>query len=761
VVLYEMVTGERPFRGDSSLSTLAAILREPPEPLHRLRPDVPGEVEQVVERCLEKKREARYGSAREVFEALESCRARRAEKKRLRPLAVAAAAGLILAAALGVRLWVQTSRARWAQRVALPEAARLLQSDRFLAAVRLVRQAEPHARGSPELARLKAALAESPLSVRTTPPGASVYVQDYADGDDPSRWQLLGESPLETAQVPRGYYRFRVEKDGLEPVEGAAYSYLFQLEFTLHAKGAGPAGMVWVRGTEGLTKSGTATPAFPALPSAEMDAFWLDRYEVTNRQFKEFIDHGGYQKRDYWKQPFVKGGRVLSWEEAMASFRDATGRPGPSAWQLGNYPEGKAGFPVGGVSWYEAAAYAEFAGKSLPTVYHWYRAAGAGISSEILKFSNFRGQGPAQVGSYKGLGWFGTYDMAGNVKEWCWNPAGDRRYILGGGWNEPSYLFILSDARPPFDRSATNGFRCAKYIAPLPEALTGPVALVSRDRRKEKPANDEAYRIYRSLHSYDKTDLKAAVESVDDSSPYWRREKVSFQAAYGNERMMANLYLPKNAAPPYQVVAFFPGANAMTARSSERFGVGVAEFIVRGGRALVLPVYKGTLERGPSAYYHLSGQPSLWREMNLQWSKDLGRSIDYLETRSDLDAAKLGFFGHSVGAAMAPRLLAVEPRFKVAVLLSGGAFEKVPPEVDAWNFAPRVKIPVLMLNGRDDFRFPLETSQRPLFRLLGTPEKDKRHVLYDGGHDVAIRLDLIKEALDWLDRYLGPVKAQP
>jgi eukaryotic-like serine/threonine-protein kinase len=760
VALYEMVSGVRPFRGDSNLSTLAAILRERPEPLHRVRPGASGDVERVVERCLEKKRDARYGSAREVLEALASCQARRAGKKRLRPLAVAVAAGLILAASLGVRFWVRASRTRWAERVALPEAARLLQNDRYLAAQRLVRQAEPYARSSPELAHLKAGLAVAPLAVRTMPPGADVYVQDYADGEDPSRWQLLGQSPLEGAEVPRGYYRFRLVKEGFEPVEGAAYSYVFRLDFTLHAKGAAPPGMVWVRGTEGLTKSGTATPAFPALPSADLTEFWLDRYEVTNRQFRDFIDHDGYQKRDYWKQPFVKGGRVLSWEEGMASFRDATGRPGPSGWQLGNYPEGKADFPVGGVSWYEAAAYAEFAGKSLPTVYHWYRAAGSGFSSDVLRFSNFGGQGAARVGTDKGLGPYGTYDMAGNVKEWCWNPAGSRRYILGGGWNEPSYLFSLPDARQPFDRSPANGIRCAKYDAPLPAALTGEVALVSRDRRNDKPVDDEAYRIYRNLHSYDKTDLKAAVESVDDSSPYWRREKVSFQAAYGNERMMANLYLPKNAARPYQVVAFFPGANAMTARSSEKFGVGVAEFIVRGGRALVLPVYKGMLERGPSAYYHLSGQPSLWREMNLQWSKDLGRSIDYLETRPDLDAGKLGFFGHSVGAAMAPRLIAVEPRFKVAVLLSGGSFEKVPAEVDAWNFAPRVKIPVLMLNGRDDFRFPLETSQRPLFRLLGTPEKDKRHVLYDGGHDVAIRLDLIKEALDWLDRYLGPVKPQ-
>ena len=64
-----------------------------------------------------------------------------------------------------------------------------------------------------------------------------------------------------------------------------------------------------------------------------------------------------------------------------------------------------------------------------------------------------------------------------------------------------------------------------------------------------------------------------------------------------------------------------------------------------------------------------------------------------------------------------------------------------------------------MLNGELDFFFPVETSQRPMFDLLGTPAADKARLVYPGGHSVP-RVEMIKESLRWLDPYLGPVKAE-
>ncbi len=259
-----------------------------------------------------------------------------------------------------------------------------------------------------------------------------------------------------------------------------------------------PPGMVWVPGTgsRGLGKT-----MFPGLP-VDVPGFSIDRHEVTNRQFQAFVEARGYQRREFWKHPFIKNGQARSWEQAMTEFRDTSGKAGPATWELGSYPPGKADYPVGGVSWYEAAAYADFAGKSLPTVHHWLHAAGGGMGAffQVLEFSNFGGAGPAPAGAYRGLGPFGTYDMAGNVREWCWTPVQKFRYILGGGWNDPAYQLSFPNALDPFARREMNGFRCARYASPPPEALAGEVAFINRDRRGDTPASDDAYRLLRSFH---------------------------------------------------------------------------------------------------------------------------------------------------------------------------------------------------------------------------------------------------------------------
>ena len=195
------------------------------------------------------------------------------------------------------------------------------------------------------------------------------------------------------------------------------------------------------------------------------------------------------------------------------------------------------------------------------------------------------------------------------------------------------------------------------------------------------------------------------------------------------------------------------GGDARLLRSSRVLRLTEADFVVRSGRALVYPVYKGTYERiveRPS--------PNILRDNAIARGKDLRRVIDYIEARPDLDRERIGYYGLSLGAFHGVIGSAIEPRITASVLAGGGLTRaKIPPEVDPFNFAPRIRVPTLMINGRNDFTNPLASSQVPLFELLGLPPDRKRHAILEGGHIPDSLHDLMREALDWFDRYLGPI----
>jgi eukaryotic-like serine/threonine-protein kinase len=266
----------------------------------------------------------------------------------------------------------------------------------------------------------------------------------------------------------------------------------------------------------------------------------------------------------------------------MRRFVDATHRSGPAAWELGSYPAGQEDLPVSGVSWYEAAAYAAFVGKSLPTAWQWRFAAGLLVVpapfSDILNFSNFGRKEPAKVGSNAGLGPWGTLDMAGNVKEWCWNEADGGRMILGGGWNEPSYMFDDRDAQPPLQRLPTYGMRLVKNIEAPPGESLAFVRKGTRDYATEKPIDDATFAVVRNLYRYDALPLNVRTEAAEEMAD-WRRETVTFAAAYGGERVTVYVYLPKNSLPPYQPIVYAPGGDAQLLPSSRTLRLTESEFL--------------------------------------------------------------------------------------------------------------------------------------------------------------------------------------
>ncbi len=776
-VLYEMFTGKKAFQRKSTSETLIAVEREEPIPLDQFIKDVPNALDRIIRCCLRKRPEERYASMIEVEQELKDCSELISEPasgvnprvlfRQSRQPRVAIPALIILLALMSLIGWGihHSSKVRWAREQALPQIGKLIERGEPGEAYALAVQAERYIPADPTLARFWPDISWSD-SIITSPPGASVYRRNYNSPN--AQWEFVGLSPILKGRFPAVDSSWKFELQGYTTLERATFPS-GPIMVALHKDGKAPSGMVPVELTsvesDPFTLWGIAGIAgFQALPAVRVGKYWIDKFEVTNREFKRFVDQGGYKKQEYWKHEFRKDGRVLPWADAMKLFVDKTNRPGPSTWIQGEYPRGEGEYPVTGVSWFEAEAYADFVGKSLPTVYHWAAAASPTDSSSLIPASNFSGKGPSPVGTYHGMSWCGAYDMAGNVKEWCANQAASgRRYIMGGAWDEPTYMFNIPDARSPFERSPGFGFRCAEYVSTgkEAEAAGAPITVQLRNYGSEKPVSDQLFRAYKNQYSYDKTPLNAKVESVEQTED-WRLEKVSFDAAYGGERVTAYLFLPKGASPPFQVVVHFPGAAAAHMRSSAKEFWSYLpdfDFIIKSGRAVLFPIYKGTFERGggPKPIYW-PNTSSTYRDNVIFWSKDLSRSIDYLETRQDINPNELAYEGYSWGAAMGALLPAVETRFKALILISPGFFlQERLPEVDQVNFAPHVKAPVLMLNGRYDFLWPPRISQEPMFRLLGTPTEHKRRVVYDTGHDVP-RTEMIKESLNWLDKYLGSVK---
>ncbi len=228
----------------------------------------------------------------------------------------------------------------------------------------------------------------------------------------------------------------------------------------------------------------------------EVGGFFLDRYAVSNRQYQEFVQSGGYKWLEIWPQEV--------WP-SVSRFTDRQGRPGPRDWEDGKFPPGQADHPVVGVCWYEAMAYARWAGKRLPTATEWQKAGGwpeqlSGGNCNRYPWGDLFD--PARTNLWasgigrtvpvdalaKGATPNGIFQMTGNVWEWlddCLEtipcPAGETflpgkpmRRIIGGAFNtyfpgEATCQFITGQGE--LDRLDNIGFRCAvslERLRPLP-----------------------------------------------------------------------------------------------------------------------------------------------------------------------------------------------------------------------------------------------------------------------------------------------------
>ena len=764
-MLYEMLTGAPPFTGTLQQIFADKLTRDAPSLAVRC-PAAPAALVRLVAQCLARDADARPASAdvlltelRTITTALSAgdAVAGAPARARNRLVAVLGAASIVVIGVLALSV-VRDRRARWVHETAIPTIRRLIEADQLDSAFALATAAAGRSPNDSLLGTLWRDISQTQAFL-TEPSGATVT---RAPVSDTTRWIPVGTTPTSQLRIPNNAWFYRYTKPGYRPVTimgarlGGSYVPI-PSPIPLRRVTDPDSDMVQLRGGHLV---GTLY-GLSAADTFDLADFLMDTREVTNRQYKAFVNAGGYTNRTWWDSTIVRDGRPMAWEAAMTLFIDKTGRPGPSSWEGGSPPTDGDELPAGGVSWYEARAYARWAGKELPTVYEWNAAAIPEAARWVVPSGRFEANGPVRGGDARGVSPRGVYDLAGNVREWTMNAREPgSRYILGGGWTDPAYLFSEIYTQPEFDRSAINGIRLVKRLGEGKDRLaaSAPIPGLTRDYKTVRPVDDATYRAFLALYDYDRTPLNAKVESRDTTPADWIREDVTFDAPSGGGRMPAVLFLPKRVKAPYQTIVVWPASDAFLLHDKRALSMWFVDYLVRGGRAVLYPIYEHTYGRGSTMLGDTPDATITHRDQMLRWAKEMRRAIDYAVTRPDVDCARLAYVGYSWGARLGGTMMAIEPRFKVGVLnVAGLRMSEVRPEEDPVNFLPRIHIPVLMLSGKYDSVFPYELSQKPFFRLLGSPAADKRQIVYDGGHFLP-RTDLVAESMKWLDKYLGPVR---
>jgi dienelactone hydrolase len=469
----------------------------------------------------------------------------------------------------------------------------------------------------------------------------------------------------------------------------------------------------------------------------------------------------------------VKDGRTLSWKEAMRAFRDETGHAGPRAWSKGSYPDGKAEHPVVGITWHEAAAYAAFRGKSLPTIFQWEKAARNGDISPFgvimpwglhqgstIGRANSEAEGTVPVGKFEfGMSPFGCYEMAGNVAEWCLNETSKGFIASGGSWASISYEWGNFATYPGFRDFPQVGFRCVVNSPNTTGDQGANWINLEEEEPQYAPAPEaEVKTLVARYYKYDREEsLDARVTS--EESIRWRREKIDFIGAKG-ERALAYLYLPKHSPAPHQVIHILPAGSVRNRirTVSEAIEAEYASFVA-SGRAVFAVVLRGYRERDrPAGWVEHDAADIEYVEMMAEHVVDLRRGLDYLQSRDDLDPGRIAYMSVSHGGILMG-LPAIEPRFGAAIFVADGIGKwdlRGDPAVSGINFAPLIRGPKLQVHGRYDETAPLKTAAEPLYNLLQEP-KEPMAVWESASH----RPDpeyLVPTVNEWLDRKFGPVQ---
>ena len=309
VLGYEMLSGKPPFTGLTPQAILASQVTQAPASLGQVRPELPPELTGIIMRSLEKNPEQRWSSAEEMLSRLEQLSVIRGG--RLRKPVLAGAVMLPLLIAAGWFGWAKPSRERhWVREEAIPRMLALSEAGENEKTYNLARRVEAVAPDDSLYNVLRSRFVR-PVSIRTVPAGAEVFRKDYGAPD--STWIPLGRTPLERAILSWAgggavgtTDRLRIQAPGYRTLElvGVPFDSVIRLD----REDAIPPEMVRVGG-------GHLDYTFFRFGRKDhrVGDFLMDRYEVTNREFKRFVDDGGYRRKELWEHPFQLNGKTLDW----------------------------------------------------------------------------------------------------------------------------------------------------------------------------------------------------------------------------------------------------------------------------------------------------------------------------------------------------------------------------------------------------------------------------------------------------------------
>jgi eukaryotic-like serine/threonine-protein kinase len=440
VILYEMLTGKVPFDGSTPLAVVLKHNNEQARPLRELRPDIPEQVDTVVLRALEKRREDRQESAVQLAQEMQAA-----------------------LYAAGVPLEVFGND--------LPQATFPLNLHRGAASSGVARHA-----GSGTKAFDKGA-----VSGRAVRSGESTL----AIGDPASRNAaaktpdlLEGGTRAYSPATPSPKPAVAGEVRPLPLNKAKLYALVVAVAIAVavaivltRSPGSGPPESSGPAATDvptgmALIKSGSfmmgtddpdARPEWRPAHGVTVPDFVMDLNEVTNEEYFRFV-----------KQ---------------------TGHAAPPHWKDGNFPKGETKLPVYNVSWFDAREYAAWAGKRLPTEAEWEYAA-RGTDNRIYPWGNQwfdelsnsgedNRQKPVAVGSFpRGASPFGIFDLAGNVAEWVADdfnlypgstakPLPGYKVYRGGSYRFPKHELLTTTrwSEVATEKVPYIGFRCAKDVS--------------------------------------------------------------------------------------------------------------------------------------------------------------------------------------------------------------------------------------------------------------------------------------------------------